>query len=356
MLRLTILFICLLGTTSVFGSHLPDYVMRNSIYSSPYMILADAKRIVEKFGLEPMDLKNTGAIPLFEVDQIYADISAQHAVFLKFDLTLPGYEEKLVLVDDGFSFSFRVEDRFVTLFFSNYAESEALKISSEIKKNLQQDFQFSQTQTAKNTSIIIRKLANDGCNCGFKNPLNSSMANSLGLSLLGPLTQCFFTALRGTKQNLLEKLDTVKSFTLNPAKLWHAAVEKYRGVIVGIKQVYETVSQFSTQNFSFDFETIMELACTVIGQIVPDILLTAFTGAALAKLSQTILQLLSRLNKFKKMLDFISVARKSGDNFWGTKEFLRKAMSDSLSPEARKWIERFSPGNVKAAIRMATCD
>ena len=313
-----------------------------------FLMLNSIREELEQAKLDILDNANAGHIPIFGVDQIATDLLMNRAVFIKFGIKISSTENEVIKVGDDRAYNLHFGSQYVAVFFHNFPLGESDELVFKLKKRLGSDLDFSFFRSFKNEMypMAVAAVINSQP-CAGKGP-----TNRLPLEFPAVVSRCIVTALTATRSDLDSKLQLL----LHPEQLWMKAREKFQELKQISLQLMNVAKDFSYSNFKLDPETLLDMTCGLVGSMLPDIAIALVTGVGVSKLAETAYEMLSKLTKFKRILETISVARRTGKAVADTKKVFQNIFSGRVTPLLEKISSQAAKYSASAAMGVLSCE
>ena len=278
-------------------------------YAKPKLIdILEVQTELEERGYWPVDLSHEQKLQGLGVDQLFFDATTTKLVILKIGQKVSDSKivNQLISFEGDFLYHGVTSGEVpFALYFINHRESEARVALQEfgIKSKV---------------SLLRYLLPEAQANCGSAMlRAMTSVAGSLSVPpVLQRLWNCGMAVGTGARDTVKGFVKGVGTFVSDPAKFWRQTKESARQLWGFVKNIHVEVINLMKIVGGLDFETGMQIGCTIAGKLLPGILAGIVTGGAASALIARSLPLLTyQLNKVRSMssvLRVLSQQRRAG--------------------------------------------
>lgn len=278
-----------------------------SEYLNPKLIdILEIQTELESQGYWPLDLSNQQQFKDLGVDQIFFDPYSKKIVLLKFGQKVSDAKliKKLIQVEGDYLYHGTVADNVpYALYFIGHSEVEA---ATSVRP-----FGLQPQASAMN---LILPYANASCpaevarGLSFLSQLGSSVAQGIGTQRIA---NCGLSVFTGAKSSVNGIAKSVKTFVTDPWQAWKNTKESIGQVVDFVSHLHIEVANLVRSLQGLDADTAMQIGCTIAGELLPGILVSAATGAAIAKAAPLLAARLVAVRKLGPVLLALSARRKA---------------------------------------------
>jgi hypothetical protein len=309
------LVFCLIATFFSLSSHAASNVRYEIIGNSKQVSLLALAEFQDYFSRQSfwsVDRSNTGRFAALGADQVFVSSNLQQVIYLKLGLVPKPFSE-WIDVAGGTAFHGKSADNSpFALFFEGISKKEAASLVAGLRMKRQ-------SAKADLLSLLLPRAHAASATCFTATSLaavTAAAASTTAITGFQTLTTCALSALDGAKETAIGPLESLKRFAEDPSAFWENTKKSFRQLADFVTHIQTEMAELNEAlRKGVDPEIIAQIGCTIVGEVVTSVGITAITGgaaaAATAKALTSASLMIARVAKMKNALVALSRAKQA---------------------------------------------